>query len=174
MVGAVEIDASTAVDLGPAIEGKMVCIFADQHMRDGRPGRHAARDKPRRCRRLDHAVGAGQAGIFRAACDDDTELDRHDVQPFRDVFPDAMQAATVSADQALRFDHLFDAQQLLQQLSAIGGTRLGRTLGSAIFSILLGTDCRDGGSPMDSEPFPRRASDRSVGQINAVASKMFG
>lgn len=42
---------------------------------------------------VDDAIGAGAAGILRAAGDDDTEQGGHDVEPFRDIFPDAVQAA---------------------------------------------------------------------------------
>ena len=88
--GAVEVDTLAAVDLGLPIERQVVRVFADQHMGDRHFGRHAARDQPRRCGGLRDAVGARAAGIFGAACDDDTELGGDDVEPFRDVFPDAM------------------------------------------------------------------------------------
>ena len=35
---------------------------------------------------MDNACLAVTAGIFEAACDNDTELGGHDVQPFADVF----------------------------------------------------------------------------------------
>lgn len=86
------------------------------------------------------AVGAGPAGIFGAAGDDDAELGGHDVEPFRDILTDAMQAAAAGADQAVRFDDLFDARQVLGQRSTIGGTRFGGALGSPILGILFGMD----------------------------------
>ncbi|KRW94373.1 hypothetical protein AQY21_19830 [Paracoccus sp. MKU1] len=91
---------------------------------------------------VDDAIGAGAAGILRAAGDDDTELGGHDVEPFRDIFPDAVQAAAAGAGQAVRFDDLLDARQVLWQRSTIGGTRFGRALGGPILGILFGMDHR--------------------------------
>ena len=63
-------------DLRLPIQGKMIGIFADQHMRDRCFGRQPAWDQTCRRRGLNDAVGAGAAGIFRAAGDDDAELGR--------------------------------------------------------------------------------------------------
>ena len=57
--GSVEIDALTAVDLGLPVKRKVICILADQNVGDRGFGRHAARDQPRRGRRLCNAIGAG-------------------------------------------------------------------------------------------------------------------
>jgi hypothetical protein len=138
--GAVEIDALAAVDLGLPVKRQVIGIFADQHMGDCGLGRHAARDQPRRCGRLCNAIGAGPAGIFGTAGDDDTELGGHDVEPFRDILADAMQAAAAGAGQAVRLDDLFDARQVLWQRSTIGGTRFGGALGGPILGILFGMD----------------------------------
>lgn len=113
--GTVEIDALTAVDLRLAIQRKMVGVFAGQHMRHRSFGRQAARGQPRRCRCLGDPVGAGAAGVFRAAGDDDAELRRNDVQPLRGIFADAVQATPARADQALGLDHLLDARQMSGQ-----------------------------------------------------------
>ena len=69
---------------------------------------------------------------------EDTELSRHDVQLFRDILADAMQAAATGAGQAVRFDDLLDARQVLGQRSTIGGTRFGRALGGPVLGILFG------------------------------------
>ena len=143
--GTVEIDALAAVDLGLPVERQVIGILADQHMGDRGFGRHATRDQPRRGSCLCNAIGAGPTGIFGAAGDDDAELGGHDVEPFRDILTDAMQAAAAGADQAVRFDDLFDARQVLGQRSTIGDTRLGGALGSAILGILFGMDHRHGG-----------------------------
>lgn len=90
--GSVEIDALAALDLGLAIERKMVRVFAHQHMGDRGLGRHATRDQPRRRGRLDDPIRARPAGIFGTAGDDDAELGGRDIEPFRDVLANAMQA----------------------------------------------------------------------------------
>lgn len=143
--GPVEINALAAVDLGLPVKRQVIGIFADQHMGDCGLGGHAARDQPRRGSSLCNAIGAGPAGIFGAAGDDDTELGRHDVEPFRDIFPDAVQAVTASAGQAVRLDDLFDARQVLGQQSTISGTLFGGALGRTILGIPFGMDHRHGG-----------------------------
>ncbi len=80
--GSVESDAVTAVDLGLPVKRQVIRILADQNMRDEGLGRQTARDQPRGGRGLGNAVCAGPAGILGAAGDDDTELGRHDVEPF--------------------------------------------------------------------------------------------
>ena len=128
--GPVEIDALAAVGLRLAIERQVFGILADQHMRDQILGRQAAPDQPRWCRCLNHA--------------EDAELGQDDVEPIRDVFPDAMQTATAGTGQAVGFDHLLEAQQVFRKRSAIGGTRLRRALCRAIVGILFGVNHRYG------------------------------
>ncbi len=94
---------------------------------------------------LRHAVGARAAGILRTAGDDDAELCGHDVEPFRDIFTNAVQTVATGAVQAVRLDDLFDARQVLWQRSTICSTRLGGALGGPILGILFGMDHRHGG-----------------------------
>ena len=99
--GSVELHALATVDLGLAIERQVICVFADQHMRHRRLGGHTARDQPRWRGRLDDPIRARAAGIFGTAGDDDPELGGHDIQPFRDIFPDAVQAAAANTGHRL-------------------------------------------------------------------------
>ena len=61
---AVEAEALALVNLRLAIERQMIGVFGDEHVGDGRLGRQAALDQPRRRRRLDDDVLAGAAGVF--------------------------------------------------------------------------------------------------------------
>lgn len=70
----------------------------------------------RRC--LGHAVCAGPAGVFRAHGDNHTQMRRHDVQPLRAVFANLVHdTAATRADQAVRFDNLFDARQCGREIA---------------------------------------------------------
>jgi len=73
------------------------------------------------CGSLSHAVSAGLAGVFRAHCDNNAQLGRHNVQPFTAVFTDLVHDATATrADQALGFDDLFDARRKLHEVAQSG------------------------------------------------------
>lgn len=123
----------------------MVGVFADQNVRDRRFGRQPAGDRTCRRRCLHNAVGAAAASVFGAARHDHPELRRDDVQPFRHVFADAMQAAPAGAGQALGFDHLLDARQVVGQRPAIDRPGPGAPLGSGgigFFVRMDRSDCR--------------------------------
>ena len=53
---AVEFDALACIDLGLPVEGQGVEVFADDDEGDQRLGRHAAVDRPSRCRSLDDSA----------------------------------------------------------------------------------------------------------------------
>ncbi len=125
-------------------EWQVVRIPVDQHMRDRGLGGHPARDKPPGGQCLNHAIGAGPAGIFGAAGDDDAELGGHDVEPLRHIFANAMQATTAGACQAVRLEDLLNARQVFLQRSTIGGAWFGGVVGSPIFGILFCMDHRRG------------------------------
>ncbi len=70
----------------------MIGIFAEQNIGHCRFGWHATGDQSRRCSRLNQAVGAAAAGVFRAAGHDHAELGGHDVKPF--LYVNAFHPAT--------------------------------------------------------------------------------
>jgi hypothetical protein len=62
--GALDVDTLHEQHLGLPIERQVPGIFGDQHKGDHRLGRQAALDQPFGCRRLNHGIRAGPAGIF--------------------------------------------------------------------------------------------------------------
>lgn len=126
---AVEVHALAGIDLGLAVERKMVGILRHQHMGDGRFGRDAALDEARQSRRLHHDLFAGSAGVFRAARDDDAELGRHDVEALGTILAhDVQRTAAAGADLALDVDDLFDTRQVHGQCTAVGAALPGPIL----------------------------------------------
>jgi hypothetical protein len=88
---AVQVDTLAGINLRLPVQREVVGIFRDQHLGDGRLGRHPALDQPRRRRRLHHHILAGPAGVFRSAHHEHPELRRHDVEPLGDILADPMQ-----------------------------------------------------------------------------------
>ena len=91
---AIQVDALAGVNLGLAVQRKMIGIFRHQHLGDGRLGRQATLDQPRRRRRLHHEVFAGAAGVFGPAHD---QMQR---------------TRAAGADLARDVDQRFDARQM--------------------------------------------------------------
>ncbi len=113
---AIQVDALAGVDLGLPVERKVVGVLGDEHLGDGRLGRQAALDQPRRRGRLDHDVLAGPAGILRPAHHQHPELRRHDVEPLGDVLADPMQHPRAArAGLARDVDHSLDPRQVGRQ-----------------------------------------------------------
>ena len=90
---AIDADALGPQDLRLPIQRQVPSVFRDQHIGDEGVRRQTAFDQPQRRRRLDDAVGAGPAGIFRPARDDDAQSGRDPVEPLRDVLADDVQRA---------------------------------------------------------------------------------
>ena len=110
---AVEADALALVNLRLAIERQMIGVFGDQHVGDGRLGRQAALDQPRRRRRLDDDVLAGAAGVFGPAHHQHPELRGNDVELFAHVLADPVQRAPAArAGLVLDVDDRLDARQM--------------------------------------------------------------
>jgi hypothetical protein len=104
----------------------MVGVFGDEHMGDGRLGRQAALDQPRRCRRLDDDVLASAAGVFGPAHHNHSELRGNDVEPFTDVLADPVQCAFAGgAGPILDVDDRLDARQMRWQGAAVGAPLAG-------------------------------------------------
>ena len=91
---AIERDALPGVDLRLAIERQVVGIFGDQHMRDQRLGRNAVLDQPLRRRGLYHLPAI--ASIFGTPRHNHLELRRDHVEPFGDVFANAVLEAAAA------------------------------------------------------------------------------
>ena len=94
--GAIEIDALPGPDLGLAIERQVVGIFGDENLCDGRLGRQAAFDEPRRSGSLHDNVLAGAAGVSGTPHDDHAQPRRYDVQSFAHVFADTVQVVVAA------------------------------------------------------------------------------
>jgi len=108
------------IDLRLAIERCVVGIFGDQHMRDERLGRDATLDQPLRRRCLRHFASAGPAGVFGTAGHDHLQLRRDHVEPFGDVFADAMlETAAAGTGLILDIDDDLFARQMHRQRTAI-------------------------------------------------------
>lgn len=106
---AVDIDALTRIDLALAIQRQMIGILRDDHAGDCRLGWHAAFDQAQFGGCLHDASCAGPAGILWTAGHDDTELCRHDIQPFADVFADDVTFRAAAAGD-IGCNDLFDAR----------------------------------------------------------------
>ena len=108
---AVKAEALALVNLRLAIERQMVGVFGDEHVGDGRLGRQAALDQPRRRRRLDDDVLASPAGVFGPAHHNHSELRGNDVEPFPEVLADPVQRAfAAGAGLILDVDDRLDAR----------------------------------------------------------------
>ena len=96
-------------------------IFGGQHIGDHRLGRQPALDQPLRCRCLNHAIGAGPAGIFGTMRDDHAELRRDDVEPLRGLLADHMhRCAAARAIGIFRRNRHVDVRQMGRKRAAIG------------------------------------------------------
>ena len=109
-----------------AIQRQVVPIFADQHMRQQRLGRHAAIDRALRRGRLHHGLLAHPAAVARTADDLHAELGRHMVQHLGTVLADRMQRrATTGARLVGDIDYDLDPGQVCRQCSAVTLWRCG-------------------------------------------------
>ncbi|SNS76159.1 hypothetical protein SAMN04488078_10312 [Antarctobacter heliothermus] len=140
---AMDVDARPGKDLALAIQWKMVCVFADQHMGDGTLSGQAALDESRRRGRLCDAVGADATSVFRADGGDHPQLRGYDVETLRPVLADPVHPpAATRAFEAVRFDDLLNARQVCGQVStvALRGRDLaarGLIRGRALVVLLL-------------------------------------
>lgn len=107
-------------------------------------GRQARLDQPRRRRCLNHAIGAGAAGVFRVPGDDDAELGRDHVQPLRYILADRAQAAATVTGQTVRLNDFFNAGKMLGQGSTIDRTSFGRSFVAMAICLFLGMNGRNG------------------------------
>jgi hypothetical protein len=127
--GPIQRDALSGEDLRLPVQREMVGVFADQHVRQHRLGRHAAVDRPFRRRCLDHRLPAGPAAIFGAANDPDPQMRRNKVEHLGDVFTDPMQRAVAAgAGLVLDIDDYLVACQMHRQRAAVALHRIGARL----------------------------------------------
>jgi len=109
----IQVHALAGIDLGLAVERKVIGIFRHQHMRHRRFGRDATLDEARRCRRLHYDLLAGATGIFRPAHDDHAELSRHDVETLGNVLAHDVQHSLAARACLIRdVDDLLDPRQV--------------------------------------------------------------
>ena len=87
----IDFNALARIDLRLPIKRRMIGIFRDEHMSNGRFGRNAALDQPRRGRRLHDPALAGAARIFGSPDHEHPELRRHDIELLAHILADAMQ-----------------------------------------------------------------------------------
>jgi hypothetical protein len=125
-------------DLGLAVKRAVVGVLRHHDMGDQPLGWQAAFDQPCRRRRLDHAVLAGAAGVFRAARDDHPVLRRNDVEPLRAILADHMhRAAAARAGGIFRIDNDLDPRQVLRQCTAPGAPLFRAGLAQRRIGLLL-------------------------------------
>jgi hypothetical protein len=125
---ALQIHARSTVDLGLPVERAVIGVFGHQHMGDRRLGGQGAFDQAARRRRLNHPRRTCPACIFRADRCNHPELGGDDIQSLGAIFTDPRHvAATAGTLRARRFDHLFDARQLLRQPAEIAPRLLSRS-----------------------------------------------
>lgn len=89
---------------------------------------------------MDDPVGAGPAGILRAAGDDHAEPCRDHVQSLGNILINAVQATTAAADQAFWLNHLFDTLKMLRKRATIDRARLGNLGSCKRVRLILGMD----------------------------------
>lgn len=106
--------------------------------------RQSGLDQSGRCWSLGNAISTGTAGILGATSDDDAEQRRNDIQPLGHVLADAMQASAACADQAFRFDDLFNAREVGGKRAAICGAWFGLRPPRRAVGLVLGMDGGDG------------------------------
>ena len=86
-------------------------LLGDDHARDGGLSRHTAFDQSWFGWCLYDPSLTGSAGILRTPRDDETELSRHDIQPFADTFTDDVAFSPAATDH-IGCDHFFDAWEM--------------------------------------------------------------
>jgi hypothetical protein len=117
----IQLDAGAAEDRLLPVQGAVVGILGNDHLRQQRRRRQAAFDRPRRRRQL-HDLGAVAAGKLRTDVAQDTEVTRYIVQLLGDVLAErAHRAAAVRAGAARRRVHDDLARQVRRQFAALAG-----------------------------------------------------
>ena len=136
---ALDIDALREQHLGLPVERQVPGIFGDQHMGDHRLGGQSALDQPFGCRRLNHAIRAGPAGIFGTMRHDHPELRRDDVEPLGGLLADHMHGrAAAGAVGVLGRDRHVDMRQMSGQRAAIAAALVGAHARARRVLLVLG------------------------------------
>ncbi len=120
----VKIDATPTIDLALAVKRKMIGIFGHGHMGESAFCRQPSFDQPMRCLGLDDAPITTTAGILGANRNEDLKAGWKDVEALAAVFADLHHVGAAAGAGLLRgFDHLFDARQVVWQMTkvAFGG-----------------------------------------------------
>ena len=129
----IQLDALASIDLGLPVERQMVAELGDDHLRDQRLGRQAARHHMLGRMGLHHRARAATASVFRAARDQHAPLRRDHVQPFAHVLADLRHlAATARAQRAFGLDDPLHPRQMGRQVAAIAPARTGRAVRTAL------------------------------------------
>ena len=116
---AIEFEAVARVDLGLAVEGKMVGVLRHDHVCEHAGAGHRTRDRHRRHGRLYHRLALG-ARVGRPHMAHHFEAAGHILQNLGHVLADFAQAleAAARADAGGRLVPLIAARQMLGQLAA--------------------------------------------------------
>jgi hypothetical protein len=123
--GPLDLDSLGAQHLGLPIEWKMPGVFADQDVGHHRLSRQPALDQPLRCRRLDHRLLAGAAGVFGTMRHHHAELCRDHVEPLRGLLTDLMHGRpTAGAARILGCDRHVQARQMGGKRAALAAALL--------------------------------------------------
>lgn len=101
--GGWEFDALPGIDLALPVQGKVIAVLGDQHMRQQPRAGDSARNRAFRRLSLNQCRTAG-AGQFGAHMADHTEAGRYKLQHLSDVFADAAQVATAPGAAGLIID----------------------------------------------------------------------
>ena len=114
------------VNLGLAIQRKMVGIFGHQNLGDGGLGRHAALNQARWRRGLHDTVLAAPTGIFRPDGDEHPELRWHNVQPLALIFADPVKfALAAGTGLAVDVDDKLDPRQMRWERAPVDTSLFG-------------------------------------------------
>lgn len=120
----IQFDAGAAEDRLLPVQGAVVGVLGNDHLRQQRRGRQTAFDRPRRRRQL-HDLCAVTTRQLRPDVAQDTEVARHIVQLLGDVLAEcAHRAAAVRTGTARRCMHDDLARQVCRQFAALAGAGL--------------------------------------------------
>jgi len=123
---ALDVDALTRIDAGLAVQGAVIGVLRDHHLRHQRIARDPLVDDIARRRRLDDAgLVAAATAIARPLGDEHAELDGDNVEALGDILADHMKlAAAARTALVVDIDQLLDALEVGGQVPEVLPARL--------------------------------------------------